>query len=186
MGTTLARSVVFLALAAAFAGCTARPGLLRGGDAPAAPVAARPRDPMLAPSGWAHFSVPVRLRSETPSLTAIQAAERAAAEEAAARFAPAYGPRGEDGSPVPYAYDDAPPGYGAVYLVPGGAVPPGLRPPEPARPPSSPFAGPYASIATPASDVWDHRPGLSVGSGIYSRDANEPAHAHAHSHGHGR
>ena len=57
-------------------------------------------------------------------------------------------------------------GPGTGYYAPGGAVWPGLRPPPPPEV-TSPFAAPFRAPA--GSDVSQHRPGLSTGTGVYGR-----------------
>lgn len=131
--------------------------------------------------GYASFGSGVRLRDDTPMLTPLLEASRAAAEPA-----PSYGPRGAEGErpggvtwadPYPtygtgygYGYGYGYPGNpgGVPYLAPGDAVWPGLRP-VPPQEVTSPFAAPFQAPA--GSDVSRHRPGLSTGTGVYGRDA---------------
>ncbi|MBL9087567.1 MAG: hypothetical protein JNM10_10525 [Planctomycetia bacterium] len=159
--------VVSAALAAvAAAGCTARP-THRIAAAPAAP-----RD------GWVTLGPRVRLRDDTPPLDTVL--PPAPAPEASGTTWGAAGDAGASGSAGPStwpgAYDG---GYGAGYgygyttfLAPGGAVPPGLRPPSDERA-TSPFAQPFKT-AFPGADVTAHRPGLSTGSGLYGRKDDAP------------
>lgn len=131
--------------------------------------------------GLATFGSGVRLRDDTPMLTPLLEASRAADAPA-----PSYGPQGATGEPssgIPwsdpypvyvngYGPGYGPPGYtiGGGYYMPGGAVWPGLRPPPPPEV-TSPYAAPFN--APPASDVSHHRPGLSTGTGIYGRGAGK-------------
>lgn len=168
-------------------GCASRRARL-GGD-PA--TAARPRATARpGESGYASFGRAVRLRDDTPSLTALE--EQTRAGDPAPSGVPAWaetpaGPAGAAGVSSWYdpwagnsswgvvapGYGYGSPGYGTPgygtpgYWTPGGAVAPGLREP-------SPVSTPYLR-AFPNSDVTYHRPGLSTGTGIYGRDAGDAA-----------
>jgi hypothetical protein len=54
------------------------------------------------------------------------------------------------------------------FAAPGGAVSAGLRSPHGLAAPFVPSATPYAG-SFPTGDVLHHRPGLSVGSGVFAR-----------------
>jgi hypothetical protein len=179
----------------ALGGCAGRYARLGGDPATAARprAVARPGE-----SGYASFGRSVRLRTDTPSLTALE--EQARGPEMVDPGVPAWaetpaGPAGDSG--VSSWYDPwatangwgvVAPGYGygmgygtpgyapgngvpgsgvPGYGAPGGAVPPGLREP-------SALTTPYHR-AFPNSDVTYHRPGLSTGTGIYGRDAQDAA-----------
>ena len=83
---------------------------------------------------------------------------------------PESGPPSYEYGPVGAYGDSSTAGYAVTYgsyFAPGGAVPPGLRPGyDPPHP--APSAAPYAN-AFPTGDVVTHRPGLSVGAGIFGR-----------------
>ncbi len=140
---------------------------------------------MTGRAGYASFGAHVHLRDDTPPLTRVIEAERVALaadgrSDNDARYDDGCGPVGPQGSEGFYdstPYVVGPPMYGPMhagpYFGPVGAIPPGLRTPRGSHRPhgfgmSAPvFTAPRS--ATPASDVWRHRPGLSTGSGIYAR-----------------
>ncbi len=157
-------------LAAASAACTSRRGA-EGGYAPPTPTASE--DSGDRRSGWSSLSGRVRVRDDTPPLSDVLAAQRPPPRMAD----DAYGPRGEEGATWsnegPYPYP--PPGtWVPGYFGPAGWIPPFLVPPPRDEPPG-PFAAPYVR-SSPSADVTQHRPGLSVGTGVYGRD-DEPAPA---------
>lgn len=162
-------------LAAALASAALAVGAATGCSArPTHRIAASPTTPR---EGWVTLGPRVRLRDDTPPLDTVL--PPAPAPETSAATWGAAGDAGTTGSAGPSsglgAYDG---GYGYGYtnfLAPGGAVPPGLRPPSEDRA-TSPFAQPFKA-AFPGADVTAHRPGLSTGSGIYGRqdDAPKPA-----------
>jgi hypothetical protein len=148
-------------------GCAARPrGAAR--ETATRDATGRPRD------GWARLGPGVRLRDDTPSLSTVLPPEPPPAPPTE------YGPRGATGDvSQPWETTLYSPGYGSMYgqlpwapfLLPGGALLPGLRPPSDVA--TGPFAQPFLTTF-PASDVATHRPGLSTGSGIFGRQDNEP------------
>jgi hypothetical protein len=151
--------VAALLLAASTAACAARPGGGRVHAGPfASPVAAAARAARPGGSGW--LRVPgARVRDDTPSLTALYEARWLDAVREAAAWAPAWGPAGDEGFVAPTA-----------VVVTGPAPCPAPPPPAHVHA-SSPFAAPYVGSGTFAgADVLDHRPGLSVGNGVHSRD----------------
>lgn len=89
---------------------------------------------------------------------------------------PSYGPVGASGEEA-WGFDAVPggsvPTYASpLYFSPGGAVVPGLRVPHDTptpSPASQPFSGSF-----PSGDAAVHRPGLSTGSGAFSRDVTTP------------
>ena len=174
--TRLARlAVAALCALGLTAGCAARADRFAAHrDLPSASPPDLRRGELTGRGGYASLGARVRLRDDTPPLTPIVEAERAASMATLYFVEPgpegAYGPSGcrspEGGAFGPY---DA---FGAVgfvgpYLAPGGALYPGLRPPPRADAPSA-FAAPFH--ASPDADVSRHRPGLSTGSGIYRRN----------------
>lgn len=148
-------------------GCAARPDRFAAfRDAPAASPPDLRRGELTGRGGYASLGAHVRLRDDTPPLTPIVEAERAASLPPVYFVPPmpegSYGPVGASGPVDPYG------GVGFVgpYLAPVGGVWPGVRLPHD-PPPSGPFARGYH--ASPDADVSHHRPGLSTGSGIYGR-----------------
>ena len=134
---------------------------------------------MTGRAGYASFGAHVRLRDDTPPLTRVIEAERVASA-ADGRYDDDRGPVGPLGSEG--FYDSVPcvvgppiygPMYARPYFGPVGAIAPGLRTPHGSRALDGShalapiFTAPRS--ATPASDIWRHRPGLSTGSGIYAR-----------------
>jgi hypothetical protein len=171
----LARATVCLVLAAALAGCAARRARLEGTARPSPAAAPGPVAPP-GGSGYASFAGRVRLRGDTPSLTALEEAKAREQAPPPEEWMPpwAAGPAGDPGTTS--WYDAGPPPAVFVvppgYIYPGGALPPELRPPADAPPPS-PFSRPYRR-AFPGSDTTWFRPGLSTGSGAHGRVANDP------------
>jgi hypothetical protein len=152
-------------------GCAARPDRFAAyRDMPAAAPPDVRRGELAGRGGYASFGSRVRLRDDTPPLTPIIEAERAASLPPVYVLEPmpggSYGPEGSVGPSDTYG------GFGGIgyvgpYLTPVGGLYPGLRPPPLERAPS-PFAAPYHPA--PDADVARHRPGLSTGSGIYGRN----------------
>lgn len=134
-------------------------------------------------AGWSSLSGRVRVKDDPTYLTDVLEAQKPPPSQGGYE---AYGPRGEagvtwaEGSPSWYPYGYWAPGF---YPGPAGTIPPGLVPP-PAQGPVGPFAEPYVR-AFPGSDVQQHRPGLSTGTGVYGRN-DDPAPTPPPSHRHGR
>lgn len=152
--------LLLVVAAAGLAGCAARPR----GAGPRG-VEARGGD------GWARLPTGASLRGDTPALADVLPAP--APEAAPSRD---FGPGGEagvtSGGSVAWYPGPEPTLLYGLYLTPGGAVPPGLRPPSDVV---SPYAAPYRTTF-PSSDVARHRPGLSTGSGPFGRRApDDPA-----------
>jgi hypothetical protein len=173
VGRTL--TVLLAASLLALAGCASRRARLGLEPEPVARprAVARPGQ-----SGYASFGTSVRLRDDTPSLTAVEEEARRREPvylEAPPWAEPAAGPGGDTGVSCWYDPWAGSNGWGVVGpaygppggWVPGGAVPPGLREPNP-------VTAPYHR-AFPNSDVTYHRPGLSTGSGVYGREATGSA-----------
>ena len=168
------RWVLTLWVAVAAAGCATN---RERADGARSTARATDRSPDAQRRGYATWGSAVRLREDTPPY--FGPAQVATAEPRGAYDPGASGPVdvGETGPTGAWGPTSGggnafgpwgPGGYAGGYLAPGGAVPGDLRPPPPPEPPRSPFAGPYRA-AFPGSDVMDHRPGLSTGSGVYAR-----------------
>jgi hypothetical protein len=171
----------FLALTAsvALAGCASRLERSRALSAPA-PVASRERTRpprLVAGSTGSEYGRASAMRISLPGAVLRREPQIVPEPQVVYVGVPAYG----DGS----AYDSgacacgpegasgtSDSGYAAyvgTYFAPGGAVSPGLRPPTDVAPPHSvPSGAPYAASFA-QGDVMDHRPGLSVGSGVFGR-----------------
>jgi hypothetical protein len=132
-------------------------------------------------SGFASFGSRLSLRTDTPSLTDVEIARAAALaalrereESRGEAYAESYGPVGACGPLGAYGSTDvyAPVVATGPYLAPGGAY--GY--------PREPHDAPHRPVA----DVECHRPGLSVGSGVFARECapHEEAHSSSHSHSH--
>jgi hypothetical protein len=151
----LAATLLGVGVASMLIGCASRPSTVGSSDA----------RPGIERDGWVRVGAGIRLREDAPPLLSVLP------QPEIPRADGDFGPRGSSGDVS--AWDEsAPPtscgaGYG-TYLLPGGAVPPGLREPHDA-PSSNPFSAPNSSASREA-DVGSHRPGLSTGSGIYGRD----------------
>ena len=161
---------MLLAAALASAGCASRSDPLARGRRPRGERAVALAEPG-ATTGYARFGPGVSLRSDTPPLSQVLAEARARerALEPQYFYGPGGpgGPGGQSGETYVETTGAGCGGYAGSYFYPGGAVPPGLRPPDDA-PPASPFA--HALQAQPGSDSYDHRPGLSTGNGVFGRD----------------
>ena len=131
------------------------------------------RGEMTGRAGFATFGSRVRLRDDSPSLTHVIEAERAAAlslrrsEGFDSEREGLAGPEGSCGSCDRTTPAFAPSIFVGPYFGPVGEIPLGLRPPSGSDVPAPIFTA--SSSATSDSDSWSHRPGLSTGSGIYGR-----------------
>lgn len=159
------------------AGCAARPDRFArfGAEEGTGPAARRAEAPPRA--GFASFGRDVRLREDTPSLTALLDADRDLArrrdfeEEMLRRSRSAdEGLAGPQGACGPSCGPCGLTIVGGPYVAPIGVAPWGVRFPSDELPPRGAFADAFR--AAPGSDVWSHRPGLSTGSGVFARDAH--------------